>query len=163
MATVVADEASLLDRAYQLAYVCAYRLLRVYWHIRRPTTNGALIAIWAEGRVLLVRNSYVPYYSAPGGYMRSSEDPRDAARRELAEETGIQVGTDDLELALDLTHPWEGKLDHVRIFNLALAQRPTVEIDRREVIEARWCTPGEALTLNVFPPLKQVIAARANH
>lgn len=160
MVTATASDASLVDRAYQLAYMCAYRVLRVYWRLRRPTTDGALIAIWSGGEVLLVRNSYVPYYSAPGGYMHPTEDPRAAAQRELLEEVGVRVSPDELELALDVTHPWEGKLDHVRIFNLELAQRPSVQIDRREVIEATWFRPEQALALNVFPPLKQVIAAR---
>jgi hypothetical protein len=38
-----------------------------------------------------------------------------------------------------------------------------VQIDRREVIEAAWFPPEQALALNVFPPLKQVIAARGKN
>src|ERR1700712_627156 len=57
----LASKPSFLDRLYQLGYFCAYRLMRTYWRIRHPTTNGALVAIWSSGKVLLVRNSYVPY------------------------------------------------------------------------------------------------------
>jgi 8-oxo-dGTP diphosphatase len=152
---------TLLDRAFQLAYFCAYRMLRTYWRLRHPTTDGALIAIWSRGEVLLVRNSYVPYYSAPGGYMRSTEDPAVAAVRELAEEVGLAVAPEQLELALDLTHEWEGKLDHVRIYNLELSERPVVRIDHREVVEAAWFSPAQVRELRVFPPLKQVIGRRA--
>ena len=152
---------TLVDRAFQLTYFCAYRVLRAYWRLRHPTTDGALIAIWSRGEVLLVRNSYVPYYSAPGGYMRSSENPAEAAVRELAEEVGLAVTPEQLELALDVTHEWEGKLDHVRIYNLELDQRPPVHIDHREVIEAAWFRPDQVRDLRVFPPLKQVIGRRA--
>jgi len=134
--------------------------MRTYWRLRKPTTNGALVAIWSRGEVLLVRNSYVPYYSAPGGYIRPSESGREAALRELVEEVGVSVGPDQLELALDVTHEWEGKLDHVQIFNLQVSERPAVHIDHREVVEASWFDPRRALQLeHVFPPLRRVIAS----
>jgi ADP-ribose pyrophosphatase YjhB (NUDIX family) len=152
------SQATLLDRAFQAAYWGAYRLMRWYWKLRRPATNGALVAIWSGGEVLLVKNSYVPYYSAPGGYVRPDESGRDAALRELAEEVGVFVRPEQLELAADVTHEWEGKLDHVQIFNLMVGERPVVRIDHREVIEASWVRPEQAAQLNVFPPLKKVIA-----
>jgi 8-oxo-dGTP diphosphatase len=153
------SQATLVDRAFQLGYWSAYRLMRSYWRLRRPVTNGALVAIWSHGEVLLVRNSYVPYYSAPGGYLRPNESGRDAALRELAEEVGVFVRPDQLQLAADVTHDWEGKRDHVQIFNLSVGERPAVRIDHREVVEASWLSPSQIATLNVFPPLKQVIQA----
>jgi len=151
------DDATLVDRMYQLAYTCAYRTLRTYWRIRRPMTHGALVAIWSRGQVLLVRNSYVPYYSAPGGYVRRGESGREAAMRELEEEVGVRVRPEQLELALEETLPWEGKRDHVQIFNLVMDERPTIRIDRREVIAASWFERGAVRDLDVFPPLKRVI------
>ncbi|MEY4514371.1 MAG: hypothetical protein RLZZ450_6493 [Pseudomonadota bacterium] len=137
--------------------------MRTYWRVRRPTTKGALVAIWSQGEVLLVRNSYVPYYSAPGGYVRPTESAREAALRELLEEVGVEVRPEELELALDVTHEWEGKLDHVQIFNLQVSERPSVQIDHREVIEATWFSPSPVLALpKVFPPLRRVIAAKAD-
>jgi 8-oxo-dGTP diphosphatase len=149
-----------IDRAFQLAYAVAYRLMRAYWGLRRPLTHGALIAMWHDGEVLLVRNSYVPYYSAPGGYVRTNEEPRLAAVRELQEEVGLHVQPEQLVLALELTQEWENKHDHVQIFNLELSERPVVHIDHREVIEAAWFRPEQAVTLSLFPPLKQVIASK---
>jgi 8-oxo-dGTP diphosphatase len=151
---------SVVDRAFRLAYLLAYRALRFYWGFRRPLTHGALIAIWNQGKVLLVRNSYVPYYSAPGGYLRRNEEGRAAAVRELAEEIGLRVRPEELVLALEVTHDWENKHDHVQVFTLDLNERPSVRIDNREVIEAEWFTPEQARTLALFPPLKQVIEAR---
>jgi ADP-ribose pyrophosphatase YjhB (NUDIX family) len=154
--------ATLVDRAYQLGYRAAYQLMRTYWRVRRPTTKGALVAIWCRREVLLVRNSYVPYYSAPGGYVRPTESAREAALRELLEEVGVGVRPEELELALDVTHEWEGKLDHVQIFNLQVAERPAVHIDNREVVEATWFSPQQVLLLpKVFPPLRRVIASFA--
>jgi 8-oxo-dGTP pyrophosphatase MutT (NUDIX family) len=148
---------TLVDRAFQLGYKVAYRLMRTAWRLTNPVTHGALVLIRSRDEVLLVRNSYVPYYSAPGGFVKPSEDARDAARRELLEEVGLQVSPDALKLSLELTHPWEYKQDHVKVFELTLDERPVVNVDHREVIEALWVAPQDALRMNVFPPLKRVI------
>jgi 8-oxo-dGTP diphosphatase len=154
------SEPTLVDRGFQLAYVCAYRAMRTYWKVRRPTTHGTLIALWSRGEVLLVRNSYVPYYGLPGGYLRRGETARDAAVRELHEEVGITADAAQLELVLDRTHEWEGKLDQVQIFALDVPSRPSVEVDHREVVEAAWWPPERALSLELFPPLRDVIEQR---
>ncbi len=146
-----------VDRGFQLAYVCAYRMMRGYWRLRHPTTHGSLVAIWNRGEVLLVRNSYVPYYGLPGGYVRRGESARDAAMRELFEEVHVKAAPDQLHLMLEETHEWEGKHDHVQIFGLELPSRPTVTVDHREVVEASWWSPARALTLNLFPPLRHVL------
>jgi 8-oxo-dGTP pyrophosphatase MutT (NUDIX family) len=150
-----------VDRSFQLAYVCAYQLMRVYWRVRRPTTHGSLVAIWHRGEVLLVRNSYVSYYCVPGGYVRPTETGVQAALRELSEEVGITARAEDLSLALDITHDWEGKRDHVQIFTLDLPMRPDVAVDHREVVEATWWARDRALELNLFPPLRRVLQMRA--
>lgn len=157
-----AEEApTLVDRGFQLAYVCAYRAMRTYWRVRRPTTHGSLVALWNAGEVLLVRNSYVPYYSLPGGYLRRGETARDAAVRELREEVGISTTAAELVPLLDRTHEWEGKHDHVEIFGLDLPSRPNVNVDHREVVAASWWSPERALSLELFPPLRSVLEASA--
>jgi 8-oxo-dGTP pyrophosphatase MutT (NUDIX family) len=153
-------DATAVDRLIQLGYRSAYRLMRAYWMVRHPTTHGALVALWNGGEVLLVKNSYVPYYSMPGGYVQRGESSRAAALRELKEEVGVSARADDLELVVDVTHEWEGKHDHVEVFSLDVSPRPEVRVDRREVVEATWVKPERALTLNLFPPLKQVIERR---
>jgi 8-oxo-dGTP diphosphatase len=159
-AKLAADGPTLVDRAFQLAYVCAYRMMRVYWTVRRPTTNGALVTIWNRGEVLLVRNSYVNYYTLPGGYLRRGETSREAALRELREEVGVSAQSGDLKLLVDETHAWEGKQDHVSIFALELDERPEIRVDHREVIDAAWFSPERALELELFPPLRRAIEQR---
>jgi 8-oxo-dGTP diphosphatase len=151
---------TLLDRAYQLAYVCAYRAMRLYWEIAHPTTAGALVMVWNSGELLLVRNSYVPYFSLPGGYIRRGEAPEHAVVRELAEEVGVTAKGSDLTLVFDGSHEWEGKTDHVRLFSLDVPVRPDVQVDHREVIEASWWSPERALALDLFPPIRTVLEQR---
>ena len=154
------QKATIVDRGFQFAYVCAYQLMRTYWRLSHPTTHGALVLIWNGGEVLLVKNSYVNYYSAPGGYVRDGETSRAAALRELKEEAGVVARPEQLELALDETHDWEGKKDHVEIFTFEVPERPRIEVDNREVVEASWFPKERALSLNLFPPLRKVIRAR---
>lgn len=151
---------TLLDRMFQLAYVCAYQLMRTYWRVRKPTTHGALITLWNRNEVLLVRNSYVSYYSLPGGYVHSGETGAEAARRELFEEVGVTATPDQLRLVHEETHTWQGKQDHVQIFAIDVDARPEVKVDYREVVEAKWWAPEQALKLNLFPPLRRTIEQR---
>ena len=146
-----------LDRTFQLGFKVAYRMLRTYWRVRRPPTHGALVLLWNAGEVLLVRNSYVPWYSAPGGFVKRGEEARAAAVRELVEEVGLRVQDEQLSLALEVTFPWEFKQDHVKVFEVELAERPVIHVDQREVIEAVWLEPRVAVGLHVFPPLKAAI------
>jgi 8-oxo-dGTP diphosphatase len=151
---------TVVDLGFRLAYRTAYQLMKTYWKVRRPTTHGTLVALWNQGEVLLVKNSYVGYYSLPGGYLHSGEQSRDAAVRELKEEIGLAVRPDQLEPALDVTQNWEGKIDRVEIWNLDTETRPPVHVDNREVIEAGWFTRERALKLNLYPPLRRVIEER---
>ena len=155
----------MIDRLYRVAYRGAYQMMRVYWAVLRPQVHGALVAIWHDGEILLVRNSYVRYYSLPGGYVHRGETGRDAAIRELLEETGIRAAPSDLRIALDHQHDWEGKREHVEIFELEIPDRPYIEVDNREVIEAKFFSPKKALELELFEPLRRVIEqklARSN-
>ncbi len=150
----------MIDRIFRIVYVCAYWMMRFYWAVRRPHTHGALVAIWHDNTILLVRNSYLQYYSLPGGYVRRNETARQAAIRELTEEVGVLVSDDMLTLAVDVVHDWERRHDHVEIFVVELPERPSVKVDNREVVATGFFTPEEALKLKLFPPIRQHIEER---
>ena len=151
---------SIIDFAYRMTYRAAYQAMRVYWRLARPVTRGALVAIWNKDEILLVKNSYVDYYCVPGGYLKETETPVEAAVRELAEEVSIQVSPDALKLGREETHAWEGKSDVVSIFDLDVKERPVFRVDNREVIDAEFFSPQYALEIKLFPPLRRHIEAR---
>lgn len=150
----------MIDLFFRIAYRNAYQLMRVYWAIRHPTVHGALVAIWHQGKILLVQNSYVPYRSLPGGYVARGESGRDAVIRELREETGVVANPADLKPIVDEHHDWEGKREHIEIFDLDVTDPPHIQVDNREVVDATFFTPEEALRLKLFPPLRRVIERR---
>lgn len=55
------------------------------------------------GRILLVDPTYKPCWDLPGGMAEANESPRTAARRELAEELGL-----DLTIGRPLAIDWVG-------------------------------------------------------
>lgn len=64
------------------------------------------------GRVLLVKPTYKPGWDLPGGMAEANEAPDDAARRELAEELGLDVTLRSL-LVVDWVPPhgpWDDQL-----------------------------------------------------
>ena len=141
-------------------YRVAHWGLRLLWFIRRPETTGALVAVWHHGRVLLVKNSYRAQLTLPGGYIRPREDRRTAAARELREEVGIQVQPKRLVHAYHGTHVFEHRQDTLDIYELEVESEPNVRVDNREVVQAEFLTPDEALDKQIVPHLDEYLSRR---
>ena len=82
---------------YGLLYKSAsvfFNLLDVLLFGNLPPFGSVSVVIEDDGRFLLVKQG--KYYAFPGGFMRWREHPTQAARREVYEETGLQVKIGDL-------------------------------------------------------------------
>jgi 8-oxo-dGTP diphosphatase len=142
---------------YRLALRCAYRSALFWWWLARPPHVGAVVALWCGEELLLVRDSYRRLWSVPGGGVGKSEQPAEAARRELAEETGIALPREALRFAVAVPNLSEYRPDTVHIFEARLADRPAHRLDNREIIEARWATVEEALRLTLAPHVRDYL------
>ena len=143
----------LIDLGLRSAYQVAHRVLRGWWFFRRPRTEGALIAIWNQGELLLVKNSYRNQYTLPGGYVHRGETPSQAASRELLEEVGLDVPSERFHSAFEGELPFEFRRDFLTIVEIELDHRPEIHVDNREVVWAGWKRPDDVLRMNVVPHL----------
>ena len=145
---------SATDALYRAGYRVLYRLALFYWRLRRPTLQGAYVALWHADRVLLVRNSYRRKLSLPSGGVARGERPVDAARRELREETGIPCDEAALRYVGEIVDHSIYAEDHGHVFELRCAEAPTPQVDGREVVWAGWLSPEEALEQGVVPVVR---------
>ena len=149
---------SVLDLAWRCALNVAYRAMLVFCFVFRPRHRGALVAIWCNDRLLVVRNSYRDGLSLPGGGIKGAERPVDAAARELHEELGLVVAPDALEFVADIPVFFEYQRDVCTFFELHLDEPPTLYPDGREVIWAGFMAEvdvdGPQLVLPVRAYLK---------
>ena len=147
-----------IDRLWQLAFLVAYRLALLWWFVRRPPHRGALVAIWHDGEVLLLRSSYRPGWSMPGGGIARGESARDAAARELSEEVGLVVAAASLHEAQAVELICEHRPNHTTIFELTVAQRPTLRLDNREIVDAAFHRPATVDLAEVGPHIGRYLA-----
>src|SRR5690348_1512777 len=64
----------------------------IQWGNSKP--NASAIIVDERGWVLLARRGIEPYlgmWDVPGGFLEAGEHPEDGVRREMAEETGLDV------------------------------------------------------------------------
>lgn len=98
----------------------------------RLTLGVRLLALDDEGRVFLVRHSYLPGLHLPGGAVDPGESCREAAVREAAEEGGLALA-DPPVLFQVYMNPVGGRHDHVVLYvargvRQQGARRPSLEI-----------------------------------
>ena len=130
----------LFDGAARLIFRLGYKTLKFTWRFYKPRHNGVGVLIRHEDQVLAVRHSYRPGLTIPGGGISRRETPRQTAVRELAEELSITADPDHLV--------YKRRVYNTHLYELRLAERPRIRIDHREIVEALFMTPEEAMRRN---------------
>ncbi|MEX1369136.1 MAG: NUDIX hydrolase [Nannocystaceae bacterium] len=151
-----------VDLGFRTAYKVAHRMLRAYWSVRKPSTHGALIAVWHDGKIMLIKNSYRPQYSLPGGYVRPGESAPAAAQRELMEEVNLRVPIERLREVYSHTHDFENRKDRVTIVEIEVSDPPRFHVDNREVVWAGFESPQQVLRRPIVPHLAEYLRQRAD-
>lgn len=141
-----------MNRIKQLIYFFGYKILKIWWFVRRPKTRGAKIFIRYTDTFLFVRHSYGSgRWALPGGGIKAHESPEQAIKREVWEELGIEVKSVTLLSSIKTKH--EYKRDCIYIFETEVAS-DYVNIDTVEIIDVTWMTfeniPSKSLLTKRF-------------
>jgi 8-oxo-dGTP diphosphatase len=112
-----------------------------------------------DGKILLVARAR-SRWSLPGGTIKRSESPLDAASRELEEETSLVVG-------MELTHLFQfgGLSKRHHVFRADIPQDASPEA-RNEISRCRWFNPVKISTLVTSIPTREIVnlfRAHENH
>lgn len=123
-------------------------------------TAGALIQD-PEGRILLIKShKFNDLYTIPGGHIELGETAEEALRREIREETGLEIRDVEFLLYQDFVFDdsfWKKK--HFIFLDFACRTDCTDVQINEEAQDYVWSTPEEALTLPIDQYTVKAIAA----
>ena len=137
------------------------------WSRRRPqvrAAGGVLRRTSGDGerQIAVVHRPRYHDWSLPKGKLDPGESWRDAARREVEEETSFHVRP-RRRLGRTRYRDSKGRDKLVRywLMDLADGEDGTGFVPNREVDELRWCSPAEAAELLTYPYDRALVAKMA--
>ncbi len=129
---------------------------------------GAIAAVQrADGKLLAVRRTDNGEWSLPGGFMHIGENASNAARREVLEETGIEIQIQRLMGVFSPAYNWVyPNGDQVHAVVSVFKAIPTGGIEKADQVETSqvgWMHPQELAALSTLPILKELNQAVIAH
>lgn len=118
------------------------RMLHLYWRFARGLTLGVrALVIDRNGRVFLVKHSYVSGWHLPGGGVEAGESMLDALTRELREEGNIEIA------GLPVLHSvyfnaGASARDHVALYVVREFRQPVPPARNREIVDHGFFAPS---------------------
>ncbi len=107
-----------------------------------PTSKNYIVGVGAivfdEGQLLMVKDRFSIGYKLPGGYIDNNESIKNALKREVYEETGINI---EFESIVNIGHFMNGQFGESNLYIVCTAKALTKEIivhDSSEIAEAKW-------------------------
>jgi len=146
-----------VDKMIQKLFQIAYQIKLLYNRLVFPNAYGAYVAVWAEGKVLMIKNSYKSYFTLPCGGIKKNELAEQAAIRELFEEVRIKVDVGQLSFFDEFIIDVECMHDHIHLFELKLEKIPEFVVDNREVVWGDFIEPEEAIKWELFPVVRDYL------
>ncbi len=132
-------------------------LVHFYWRFSRGLSLGVRgMVIDGQGRVFLVKHSYVRGWHLPGGGVEPGETLREALARELREEGNIEL-TKAPEMYGMYFNPNDSPRDHVALFVVENFRQPKPPQPDREIIEHGFFKP-DALPADATPATRARVA-----
>ncbi len=116
----------------------AQRLFLFSARVTRGMTLGVRgMVLDGEGRIFLVRHSYVRGWHMPGGGVEPGETLRDALAKELREEGNIELTGEPELLGMHLNRVASAR-DHVAVYKVTQFHQTAPRVPDREIVEAAF-------------------------
>lgn len=116
-------------------------VVHLYWRFSRAATLGArALVIDGQGRIFLIRHSYVDGWHLPGGGVETGETLLTALARELAEEGNI-VLTAEPKLHGVFFNARMSRRDHVALYIVRDFRQDQEPIPNREIVAHGFFAP----------------------
>jgi 8-oxo-dGTP pyrophosphatase MutT (NUDIX family) len=110
------------------------RLFHIYWRFSRPLTIGVRgVVLDGEGRVFLVKHSYVAGWYLPGGGVEKGETLLAALARELREEGNIEFTASPVLHAIYFNRRSSSR-DHIALYVVRSFQQPSPPRPNHEIV-----------------------------
>ena len=111
--------------------------------LRRPMTLGVKIVVTdQQGRVFLVRHTYVPGWHFPGGGVERGETVQQSAQKELREECNIEVD-EPLKAFHVYRNTATSRFDHVVLYLCTRYRQIGPKVPDHEIAESGFFALGE--------------------
>jgi ADP-ribose pyrophosphatase YjhB (NUDIX family) len=126
----------------------------------RPVVTVGAIVERPDGKILLVRtHKWRDRFGLPGGKVERGERLENALRRELLEETSLVVRNARLLLAQEsIDSPEFHRSAHMVLLNYHCVTDDGSAVQLSDEAESFiWCTPSEALALDLNAPTRTLI------
>jgi ADP-ribose pyrophosphatase YjhB (NUDIX family) len=127
---------------------------------------GVGVVVWHDSHVLLVKRGRAPrlgQWSIPGGAQHIGETVEEAARREVMEETALEVRVTELLDVIDMIDRDErGHVRHHYTLIDVAAEAVTVAVRAGDdAADAAWVSPQQLPDFDLWDETRRVIALAA--
>jgi len=118
------------------------RLMHIYWRFSRAATLGArAMVIDGQGRVFLIKHSYVAGWQLPGGGVETGETFLTALTRELVEEGNIVLTAQPVLHGIFFNGSASLR-DHVALYIVRDFRQDAMPAPNYEIVEHGFFAPG---------------------
>jgi 8-oxo-dGTP diphosphatase len=107
--------------------------------------TASLVVLWCRGDCLMVFNRFRQAWELPGGMLDPGESPRQAAFRELAEESGQTPDALDFAGVARIRVAPDNRLEYLAIYRGQITT-PQLFTPNEEMSDSTWWTPTRPLT-----------------
>lgn len=126
--------------------------------MERPTIAVGAICV-RDGQLLLIRRRNDPArgrWSLPGGRVEAGELLADALKREVREETGLEISVGDLAGILEVPRPGT---HYVILDYFATVEGSSTPLAADDATEARWVALDDVIRMDLTPRFVETLRA----